>query len=108
MGEINADLAVGIAVRGHSWAVYVAYWEEVGKFAMYDPVGVAGTDTLYGVFNVLAFLGALQKWAVEEALPDWMERVTGVLERAEREGRLDRGLESRQGLGLVVVGLGNQ
>lgn len=92
-GGMNADLAVGIAVRGHSWAVYVAYWEEVGKIAMYGPVAVAGTDTLYGVFKVLAFVGALQKWAVEEALPVWKERVVGAVERAEREGGVVEGVD---------------
>lgn len=88
-GVTNADIAVGIAVRAHVWSLYVSFWDPAGapgrkrKFTTYGPVGVAGTDTLYGLFKVLRVIGELQRWAAEDALPDWRDRVMAAVDRLD-------------------------
>lgn len=88
-GETNADIAVAVSVRAHVWSLYVSFWDVAGdvagkrKVVTYGPVYVGGTDSLYGLFKVIKFVGELQRWAAEEVLEDWRSRIMTTVERLE-------------------------
>lgn len=69
------DIAVGLSVCGHVWAMHVMYWNGQGALVAHGPVVVGSTDTLYGTLKIVAWVVRFKVWAAERLLPDWVERV---------------------------------
>ncbi|KAL0633092.1 hypothetical protein Q9L58_007992 [Maublancomyces gigas] len=71
----TCDIAVGLSVCGHVWAMHVTYWSGVGALVTHGPVVIGSTDTLYGTMKIVAWVVRFKQWAAERLLPDWVERV---------------------------------
>lgn len=72
------DIAVGLSVCGHVWAMHVTYWNGQGALVAHGPVIVGSTDTLYGTLKIVAWVVRFKVWAAERLLPDWVERVASA------------------------------
>lgn len=79
------DVALGLSVCGHVWALHVTYWGGEGRVVTHGPVVIAATDTLVGTMKLVAFVDALKRWAREKAWPGWKARITGAVKRGQQE-----------------------
>lgn len=80
------DVALGLSVCGHVWALHVTYWSAPGKTATHGPVVVGATDTLLGTMRVVGFVVAVKRWAREKALGDWKGRIEAAVGRGGGTG----------------------
>jgi len=61
-----------ITVDGAKWAVYYAC-EREDKIIIYGPLDLGDTNTIDGIYKLLACLRAIGRW-VEEEFKDWFEQ----------------------------------
>lgn len=51
----------------------------------HGPVSIGGTDTLYGIMKIVAFVCQFKELAMGVLLPDWIELVAAAVETKKRE-----------------------
>jgi len=62
----------GLTIVGHVWDMHVAYTNENDEVIVLGPFHTGHTDTYSGIFQVLASLTALAKWA-SDSYREWVE-----------------------------------
>jgi hypothetical protein len=89
----EGEVMPGLAISGHTWDLHISYLSNKNEIILLGPILLGRTDTLLGIFQILAALTEIAKWA-ERDFADWFERVVwGRLEgtrNVEADARLLR------------------